>query len=132
MKKAVTRLTIFLFLVVTGACLLGPLIQKWPFYRGRSLLWDWGMDLQSDDTGTRSRAAAALTEALSDSSRTVRLGAARAFVIFGRKHRAEIKEIIPALRQALGDKDQEVRDAVKAALRNIDPDDAEKAGVMVN
>jgi hypothetical protein len=71
MNKFLARLVIYGCLMVVGCCVVcqvNQVVNRWPLYRGSSVLWDWGANLQSADPEARTRAAAVLSDALIDES----------------------------------------------------------------
>jgi HEAT repeat protein len=131
MKRLLIRLVLCCGVLAIGwFCLAGP-IQKWPYFRGRSLHWDWALDLRSEDAEARKRAAEALGQALTDGNTIVRRAAVHALVL-GWEHPDETKIAVPALVKAVNDEDEDVRITACNLLKRLDPEAARQAGIRDN
>ncbi len=131
-KRLLLRLLIYgclAFVGCNGWIVVETVVHKWPFYRGRSLVWDWGADLDSQDPAERSLAREVLSEALTDDSPSIRERATLALFMFGRKYP---DEVVPVLLQALKNEDPNVRRRARHTLEEIYPEAARKAGIQVD
>ena|ERR1051326_1700077 len=112
-------IAVVLLILATVLCLWVPYEQHRPYFQGKSMVWHWGRQLDSDDPKLRSQAASVLAEAVADSNPTIRSRAIEILTFYGSSHIEEKSVAVPALRKALDDGDPNIRLLAAEALKHL-------------